>query len=114
MSAEPRDERTVHHLNWAVFCRSFYVGIYLTRTGRSYAPFCGADVVTLYYESPSWQQAFPWSDFDRDTIFNAFKGVMDSPVVLGVAGFGWWTGPMGFGRMVVGVIWTLSQRVLPG
>ena len=51
--AEPYDERTIDHLDWAVFCRPFYIGVYLTGAGRSYTPFFGAFVVAGYNESPS-------------------------------------------------------------
>ncbi len=112
MAAEPYDKRTVHHLNWAVFCGSFDVFVDFAGSGRSNAPARRTFIVTRDDESPARDQAVPWSYFDRDAILHAFERVMNSPVVLGVAGFGRRTGPMGIGRMVVGVFWTLSQRVL--
>ena len=114
MTAEPYDERAVDHLYWAVFCGSFYIFVDFTSTGWSNAPFCWAFVIARYYESPSRKESPPGGDFDRDSIFHALKRVMNSPVVLGVVGFGWRTGPVCIGRMVVGVLWTLSQRSIPG
>jgi hypothetical protein len=117
VAAEPDDERTVNHLDWTVFCRAFYVFIDFTRAGGSYAPSGRSLVIAGDYKSPSWEQALPGGYFDRDTIFHAFEGMMNSPVELGIVGLGRWTGPMSIGRMVVGavwgVIWTLNQRANP-
>ena len=111
MAAKPYNERAVHHLDWAVFGGPFDVFVDFAGSGRADPPSRWSLVVTWYYKSPAWQEFIPRSYFDRDTILHSFKRVMNSPVVLGVSGLGLWTGPMGIGRMVVGVFWTLSQRV---
>ncbi len=111
MAAKPYNERAVHHLDWAVFGGPFDVFVDFAGSGRADPPSRWPLVVTWYYKSPAWQESIPRSYFDRDTILHSFKRVMNSPVVLGVSGLGLWTGPMGIGRVVVGVFWTLSQRV---
>jgi hypothetical protein len=117
MTAEPYDEWTVHHLYRAVFCESFYVFVNFTGAGGSNSPSGGNSVIARNDESPAGDKTFPWCYFDRDAILHAFKRVVNSPVVLGIAGFGRRTGPMGIGLMVVVAVWgvfrTLSQRVIP-
>ncbi len=117
MPAEPYYERTIHHLYRTVFCGTFYVFVDFTRSCGTYTPSGGAIEITGDDESPAWQQAFPGCYLDRDTIFHAFEGMMDTPVELGVFGFGRGTGSMGIDHMVVQVFggagWTLSQRSIP-
>lgn len=117
MTAEPYNERTIHHLYGTVFCGPFDVFVDFTGASRANAPPSGAIEITWNHEAPSREQALPRRYFNRDSIFHALERVVDSPVVLGVFRFGWWTGSMGIGRMVVisrgGVLWTLSQRSIP-
>ena len=117
MAAEPYNERAVHHLDWAIFSGSFDVFVDFTGSSGANPPSGWALVIAGNDKSPSWHESVPRPYFDRDSILHAFERVVNSPVVLGIAGFaglGRWTGPMGIGRMVMGVFWTLSQRVLPG
>jgi hypothetical protein len=117
MTAEPYNERSINHLNRAVFCGSFYVFVDFPWTYRADAPFVGTFEIARYDESPAWDQSIPRGYFDRDSVFHAFERMMDSPVELGVVGLWRWTGPMGIGRMVMLALWgvlrTLSQKVYP-
>ena len=112
MAAEPYNERAVHHLDWAIFSGSFDVFVDFAGSSRANPPSGWTLVVAGHDESPSWHESVPRSYLDRDTILHAFKRMVNSPVVLGVAGLGLWIRPMGIGGMVMGVFWTLSQRVL--
>jgi hypothetical protein len=122
MTAEPYYERAIHHLYRAVFCGPFYVFVDFARSCWTDTPSIGSIEIAWNHEPPAWKQALPGRYFDRDTILNAFEGVMDTPVELGVFCFRRGTGPMGIGRMVVrafvmrvpwGVGRTLSQRSIP-
>jgi hypothetical protein len=53
MTAEPYDEWAVSHLNWAVFCGSFYVFVDFTRPGRTNAPPVRAVEIAGKYEPPA-------------------------------------------------------------
>jgi len=59
MTAEPYDERAVHHLNWAFFYGSFNVFVYFAGTGGADSPSCGATEIAGYDEPPAGQQPFP-------------------------------------------------------
>lgn len=118
MTAEPYDERAVHHLNWATFCGSFDVFVNVSGARGADSPSCDAVKFAGHNETPAGQQALPGRYFDGNAILNTFEWVVNSPVVLRIAGFGRWTWPMGFGRVVVGrlvagVVWTLGQRSVP-
>ena len=101
VAAKPNDERTVDHLDGAVFCGPLYVFVDFTGASGSYSPTGRTLIVAGYDESPSWKEAFPGGYFDRDSVFHAFKGMVNSPVELGVVGFGRRTGPVCIGRMVM-------------
>ena len=118
MTAEPYDDRAVHHLNRALFCGSFNVFVYFAGARGADSPSDNALKIAGHDEPPAGQQALPGCDLDGDAILNAFERVVNAPVVLGVAGLGRWTWPMGFGCVVVGhliagVLWTLGQRSVP-
>ena len=114
MTAEPYDERAVHHLNWAFFYGSFNVFVYFAGTGGADSPSCGATEIAGYDEPPAGQQTLPGCYFDGNSILNTFERVVDTPVVLGVVRLRRRTRPMSFGCMVVVLIGTLGQRSVPG
>lgn len=101
MTAKPYDNGAVHHLDWAVFCGPSYVFVYFAGAGWSNSPSGDTFEITGYDESPAGEQAFPGCDLDRNAVFNAFEGVVNTPVVCSVAGLGRRTWPVSIGRVVV-------------
>ena len=114
MTAEPYDEGPIHHLYRALFYGSLNVFVYFAGTGGADSPSCGATEIAGYDEPPAGQQPFPGCDLYSNAIFDTLERVVNTPVVLGVAGLGRRTWPMGFGWVVVDLIGNLGQRSVPG
>jgi hypothetical protein len=53
MTAEPYNERAIHHLYRTVFCGTFYIFVDFTRSGGTYAPSSGTIEIAWYDEAPS-------------------------------------------------------------
>jgi len=113
MTAEPYDEGAIHHLYRALFYGSLNVFVYFAGTRGPNSPSSGSIEISGYDEPPAGQQTLPGCYFDGNSILNTFERVVDTPVVLGVAGLGRRTWPMGFGWVVVDLIGNLGQRSVP-